>query len=87
VGFGDMNNKGYLDRLFVHKNFQQQVIASKICNELEQCAKDKGFSLITAESSITSKSFFQKYGYQIIKEQQIERNGQILTNYLMRKNS
>jgi putative acetyltransferase len=87
VGFGDMNNKGYLDRLFVHKNFQQQGIASKICNELEQYTKDKGFSFITAESSITSKSFFQKYGYQIIKEQQIERNGQILTNYLMRKNS
>lgn len=85
VGFGDIDSTGYLDRLFTHKDFQQQGIASKILNELEQYAKDKGFSFITTEASITAKLFFEKYGYEIIKEQQIERNGQILTNYLMRK--
>ncbi|MEW9053974.1 MAG: GNAT family N-acetyltransferase [Neobacillus sp.] len=85
VEFGDIDSNGYLDRIFVHKDFQQQGIASKICNELEQYAKDKGLLFITTEVSITAKPFFQKYGYQILKEQQIDRNGQFLTNYLMRK--
>ena len=36
VGFGDMDRTGYLDRLYVHKDYQHQGIASAICNVLEQ---------------------------------------------------
>lgn len=86
LGFGDMDDNGYLDRLFVHKDFQGQGIASKICNELEQYAKDRGCSILTTEASITAKPFFKKQGYKIIKEQQVERKSEILTNYLMQKN-
>lgn len=35
VGFGVMNGNGYLDRLFVHKDYQGKGIASVIVNELE----------------------------------------------------
>lgn len=34
VGFGDMDETGYLDRLYVHKDYQGQGIASAICDEL-----------------------------------------------------
>ena len=36
VGFGDMDETGYLDRLYVHKDYQGQGIASAICDELER---------------------------------------------------
>lgn len=85
VGFGDMDSTGYWDRLYVHKDFQRQGIASKIFNELEQYAKDKGYSFMTTAASITAKPFFEKYGLAVIKEQQVERKGQFLTNYVMRK--
>lgn len=32
VGFGDMDETGYLDRLYVHKDYQGQGIASAICD-------------------------------------------------------
>lgn len=86
VGFGDLDRTGYYNRLFVHKDYQYQGIASKISNELEKYASSSGFLLITVEASITAKSFFEKRGYQVIKEQQVERKGQILINYLMQKN-
>ena len=35
VGFGDMDEGGYLDRLFVHKDFQGRGIATAICDALE----------------------------------------------------
>lgn len=35
VGFGDMDQTGYLDRLYVHKDYQHQGIASAICDRLE----------------------------------------------------
>lgn len=34
VGFGDMDSSGYLDRLYVHKDYQRRGIASAICDAL-----------------------------------------------------
>lgn len=34
LGFGDMDAAGYLDRLYVHKDFQYQGIATAICDAL-----------------------------------------------------
>lgn len=82
VGFGDMDTKGYLDRLYVHKDYQSQGIATAICKELEDMAEaDK----ITVHASITAKPFFMSRGYKIVKEQQVYRKGICLTNYLMEK--
>lgn len=36
VGFGDIDETGYLDRLYVHHAYQHQGIASALCRELEQ---------------------------------------------------
>ena len=35
VGFGDMDQHGYLERLFVHKDYQRKGIATAICDRLE----------------------------------------------------
>lgn len=39
VGFGDVTRNGYLDRLFTHKNFQGQGIATALINKLETEAR------------------------------------------------
>ena len=82
VGFGDIDSSGYLDRLYVHKDRQKQGIASAICDELESSV---GNIRITTHASITAKPFFESRGYQVIKEQQVERQGVFLTNYVMEK--
>lgn len=83
LGFGDIDHTGYLDRLYVHQNYQGRGIATAICDELEQTVQS---GIITTHASITAKPFFEKRGYQIIKEQQVERQGVSLTNYVMQKN-
>ena len=35
VGFGDIDNTGYLDKLFVHKDYQRKGIATALCDRLE----------------------------------------------------
>lgn len=82
VGFGDIDKTGYLDRLFVHKDYQKQGIASIMCNELEQSVKE---NKITTYASITAKPFFEQRGYKVIRKQQVIRNGISLTNYVMTK--
>ncbi len=41
---------------------------------------------ITTHASITAKPFFEKRGYKIVREQQVERQGIFLTNFCMEKN-
>lgn len=82
VGFGDIDKTGYLDRLYVHKDYQRQGIASAICDELEQRANA---NKIITHASITAKTFFEQRGYRVIKGQQVIRNGISLTNYVMEK--
>ena len=82
VGFGDMDETGYLDRLYVHKDYQGQGIASAICDELERFAAGKTF---TTHASITAKLFFQHRGYRVVRKQEVIRHGVALTNFVMEK--
>lgn len=81
VGFGDIDKTGYLDRLYVQKNYQGKGIATAICDKLESKVKEN----IITHASITAKPFFEKRGYKVVKEQQVERNGIFLKNYIMEK--
>ena len=81
VGFGDIDETGYLDRLYVHADYQGKGIAAAICDQLEQAVEGS----ITTHASITARPFFEKRGYQVAKEQQVERQGIFLTNYVMIK--
>ncbi len=82
VGFGSIDKSGYLDLLFVHKDYQNQGIATALCDELE-----KGFFVIKTYASITAKPFFESRGYVVVKAHEIERLGVILKNYEMQKNA
>ena len=82
VGFGDMDGSGYLDRLYVHKDYQRQGVASAICDELERFAAGKTF---TTHASITAKPFFLHRGYCVVRQQEVIRRGVALTNFVMEK--
>ncbi|WP_460294881.1 GNAT family N-acetyltransferase [Clostridium sardiniense] len=85
VGFGDLDDTGYFDYLYIHKDFQGQGIATMITLEIENYARSKNLKTLTTESSITAKPFFEKFGYKVIKEQQVYRLGQALNNFVMKK--
>ncbi|HIS46060.1 MAG TPA: GNAT family N-acetyltransferase [Candidatus Scybalocola faecigallinarum] len=81
VGFGDIDKTGYLDRLYIHADYQGKGIATMICDQLEQEVQG---SIIT-HASITARPFFEKRGFKVIKEQSVERQGIFLTNFVMEK--
>lgn len=82
VGFGDIDRTGYLDRLYVHADYQRKGIATALCDQLEQTVRGK----IVTHASITAKPFFEKRSYETIREQRVERQGVFLTNFVMVKN-
>lgn len=83
VGFADMSATGYLDRLYVHADYQHQGVAHALVTVLERAIPVKRYE---TAASITARPFFERQGYHVIRAQQVERAGIKLTNYLMQKN-
>lgn len=81
LGFGDIAADGYLDRLYVHRLHQRQGVAAALCDRLEQTVKGS----IVTHASITARPFFEARGYRVVKQQQVERHGVLLTNFVMEK--
>ncbi len=55
IGFGDIDKTGYLNRLFVHSDYQGKGVATVICNQLEAAVQGN----IITHASITAKPFFE----------------------------
>ena len=85
VGIGTADDIGYFDLLYVHKDYQRMGVATLISNNLERYICGKGSKTITTDASITARPFFEKRGYIVLAEQNLECRGQYLTNYKMQK--
>lgn len=84
VGFGDLNGN-FLDRLYVHAEYQRRGIATAIMDRLERYAAEQNYTTIVTHASITAYPFFRDRNYQLLKEQQVERHGVFLKNIMMQK--
>lgn len=85
VGFSSMNKDGYLHSMFVHKDCQGRGVATSLLSEVEKIAANFGVTEITSEVSITARPFFEKRGYNVIKEQRHKAKKLELTNFVMKK--
>ncbi len=85
IGFIDLRADGYLDRLYVHKDRQRMGVASALWMKAEKWAMQEGIPTIWTFSSITAKGFFERYGFQVMEPENVERNGVLLTRFHMKK--
>ena len=85
LGFGNLTSTGYLNRLYVHKDFQGQGIASRLLQALEAKARELSLHEITTESSITAKPFFLAHGFLVQQEQVKVLRGVSFINFKMFK--
>ena len=67
----------YLDRLYVHRDWQGRGVASALCAALPGARR--------THASITARPFFERRGWRVVKEQRVERRGVALTNFVMEK--
>ena len=69
----------------IARKFRGQGVATALADGLEQSARAEGHRKLVTHASITARPFFEKRGYQVVREQQVERKGLLLTNYVMEK--
>lgn len=85
VGFGSLALNGYLDFMFVHKDYQRKGIASALLSALTARADFQKNSKVYAEVSITAKPFFEKHGFYETKKNVKIQKGVEFINYDMVK--
>lgn len=85
IGFSDITDDGYLDRMFVHKDYQKMGVGSILLKNLENYAISNNITYIHTNASITAKNFFIKNNFKVLNEQQVKVNGVYLTNFKMIK--
>jgi putative acetyltransferase len=85
VGFIELLESGYLDHLYVHKDYQSRGIATELLREVEQLAKSRALPEIVTEASITAKPFFEAMGYKVCNEQRKIVSGIQFTTFMMKK--
>jgi putative acetyltransferase len=86
VGFSSLTTSGYLDFMYVHKDYQRKGIAKKLLMEIEDYGRKFGLQNIHTHVSITAKPFFESKGYTIIRRQRKMHNDIAFVQYAMEKN-
>ena len=84
---GSIEDSGYLDMLYVHKDYQRQGIGSQLIEQLLAKAVELGISIVESEVSITARPLFEHFGFVVVEQQEIDINGVLLINYKMQKNT
>lgn len=85
VGFSSIENNGYLDFFYVHKDFQSKGIATKLLEEIEDRARKLNLVEIYSHVSITAKPFFLRKSFRQEGEQVNKVCEVIFVNSIMKK--
>ncbi|WP_367608401.1 GNAT family N-acetyltransferase [Legionella sp. W05-934-2] len=85
VGFAEFESNGHIDCFYVHHEFQGVGVGSALMAVIDQEAMNKSLARVYAEVSITAKPFFERKGFNVVKQQNVTIRGVSLTNYVMEK--
>jgi len=85
AGFGELETSGHIDCFYCHKDFQRQGFGRKILAQIDAKARYLGIKKLFTEASITAKPFFESQGFLVVKQQEVERRGQKIINFAMKK--
>ncbi|MBV1790182.1 GNAT family N-acetyltransferase [Marinobacterium sp. D7] len=85
VGFAAMEPDGYIDWIYTHSDFQRRGVAAALYTFLERQSLDRGLTCLTVHASHVAKPFFEQRGFVSLRENRVERNGVVLSNWVMEK--
>ncbi|KUI97568.1 GNAT family N-acetyltransferase [Vibrio sp. MEBiC08052] len=85
AGFIELDSDGHIDCTYTHPNFQGIGVASSLYEHLLSQAKEVGMTRLYVEASLIAKPFFERRGFTVVKQNEVQRNGESLINFSMEK--
>jgi len=85
VGYADMQLDGYIDHFYCHFQYQRMGIGAALMAHLHRVGEQRQLPRYYSYVSLSAKVFFERYGFAVVREQQVPQGDQLLTNFLMEK--
>lgn len=85
IGFCGLGAEGHVDLLYTDYRFQRQGVGRSLYQQMEAKVRARGVHRLFTEASITARPFFEKMGFKILHEQQVEFRRVVFQNYAMEK--
>ncbi len=83
IGFSSLRNRDYLNLLYIHHNYNRKGVASALYQNIKSKSINFGVDKLTADVSKTAKPFFEKMGFEVLKENHHKIEKEVLINYTM----
>lgn len=85
AGFITYEEDGHVDLLYVSPAYSRAGIASALLRKAEDVLASAGASELFTEASKTARPFFERHGFRVTEEQNVELRGAVFRRYAMRK--
>ena len=85
VGFMSLEPQGRIDLAYVAPRVVGSGVAWRLYQALEAEARRRGLMGLRTEASLSARPFFERQGWQVEAEQEVERDGISLRNFRMSK--
>lgn len=85
VGFVSFTSAGYVDLLFVHPTVSRRGVATALYRAVEAAFRELGCRVATTHASLVARAFFERQGFRVILEEEVECRGERLRRFSMEK--
>ncbi|MGC8488664.1 MAG: GNAT family N-acetyltransferase [Clostridia bacterium] len=85
VGFGNVTPAGFMDYLYVHREYQGRGVASRLLTCLEAAARGAGARRMDTYASLTLRPLLERRGYQVLERRRVMVAGVAMENFWMVK--
>jgi len=85
VGFMTIDETGYVDLAFVLPSTSGRGIGGGLLTAVENWGKEHGATRLTAAASLVARPFFEKHGWLVVEEEEIDLQGVLLRRFQMQK--
>ncbi|MCW8195228.1 GNAT family N-acetyltransferase [Proteobacteria bacterium 005FR1] len=83
VGYGDLQEDGYIDHFYIHGEHQGKGVGNVLMGRIlgAGAARERLYSHV----SRTARPFFESHGFSVVKCQDVQVRGVWMQNYLMER--
>lgn len=85
VGFMTLEPDGHIDLAYVHPAYQRQGVARRLYAAMENEANEQRLHRLFVEASHVARPFFSSRGFVNLRQNEVFRRGQRLSNWVMEK--
>ncbi|WP_299494376.1 GNAT family N-acetyltransferase [uncultured Shewanella sp.] len=85
VGYADLQADGYIDHFFCHHQYQGVGVGKALMQHIFMQGQLAGIMRFYSDVSLTAKHFYQHFGFEVDKQQEVLIHDEKLINFRMIK--